>query len=71
MWFRGLYVYGPGDYKGARPDRHDGFREHYPDGYRMDFITLNEVRDHEGLARAYAKNQKLSAIEEENNKVSK
>jgi hypothetical protein len=38
--------------EGTRPDRHETFREHYPDGYRMAFITQAYVHDHEGLTRA-------------------
>lgn len=46
--------------EGSRPDRHEGFREHYPDGYRMEFIPMTEVRGHAGLDAAYAKNQALA-----------
>lgn len=45
--------------EGARPDRHEGFRKHYPDGYRMDFVPGSEVLKHEGLTAAYLKNQAL------------
>lgn len=30
---------------GSRPDRHEGFRKHYPDGYRMEFVGLDEVKN--------------------------
>lgn len=51
----------------TRSDRHETFRAHYPGGYRMEFVRLNEVKDHEGLAAAYAKNQaKREAHEAEN-----
>lgn len=43
--------------EGTRPDRHEGFREHYPDGYRMEFITASDVMAHEGLTAAYERNQ--------------
>lgn len=43
--------------EGSRPDRHESFKKHYPDGYRMDFIGLNEVDGHEGLRMAYQRNQ--------------
>jgi hypothetical protein len=45
--------------EGSRPDRHETFREHYPDGYRMEFVSGDVVktRTHEGLERAYALNQ--------------
>lgn len=40
--------------EGARPDRHETFREHYPDGYRMEFISHGDVLDHPGLTAAVA-----------------
>ena len=43
--------------EGARPDRHETFREHYPNGYRMDFVPSGEVRTHPGLEAAYQRNQ--------------
>lgn len=45
--------------EGSRPDRHEQFRAHYPDGYRMEFIGGDQVRakTHEGLMRAYNLNQ--------------
>lgn len=39
--------------EGSRPDRHkDSYRPHYPHGYRMDFVPLADVPDHEGIALA-------------------
>jgi hypothetical protein len=46
--------------EGSRPDRHEGFQKHYPDGYRMEFVPGDRVQSHEGLMRAYANNQKLA-----------
>lgn len=46
---------------GARPDRHETFRAHYPDGYRMDFVPESEVRSHPGLGLAYRRNQDKAA----------
>lgn len=46
--------------EGARPDRHEGFREHYPDGYRMEFVSYPDVRDHEALALAFERNKALA-----------
>jgi hypothetical protein len=43
--------------EGCRPDRHETFRQHYPDGYRMEFVGSANVRGHAGLDAAYAKNQ--------------
>lgn len=37
---------------GSRPDRHEGFRKHYPDGYRMEFVSYTDVESHEKLMAA-------------------
>ena len=42
--------------KGSRPDRHEGFRAHYPDGYRMDFVPYDKVENHAGLNEAFRLN---------------
>lgn len=53
--------------KGSRPDRHETFRDHYPEGYRMDFVTTPEMKaGHEGLDKAIELN-KLKAEEEKSN----
>ena len=50
--------------EGTRPDRHEDFREHYPDGYRMVFVPMSDVKSCEGLMKAYGLNQeKLKAHE--------
>jgi hypothetical protein len=60
------FMYGDlGVAKGSRPDRHETFREHYPDGYRMDFVRSEDVRSHQGLAAAYQKNQQKSKAAKE------
>jgi hypothetical protein len=56
------FMYGDlGIIDGWRADRHEAFRAHYPDGYRMDFIPASDVRTHAGLDAAYQKNQALAA----------
>ncbi|TGP34040.1 MULTISPECIES: hypothetical protein [unclassified Mesorhizobium] len=42
---------------GSRPDRHETFREHYPDGYRMDFVSSRDVLTHPGLNEAVKQNR--------------
>lgn len=50
---------------GTRPDRHEKhFQPHYPDGYRMEFVPGDEVKQHEALNRAFALNQKQTAASE-------
>lgn len=44
--------------KGSRPDRHEAYREHYPDGYKMEFIRASEIDAHSGLQKAIKLNQK-------------
>jgi hypothetical protein len=39
---------------GTRPDRHQDFQKHYPDGYRMEFISFRDVRKSAGLMAAIA-----------------
>lgn len=46
--------------EGSRPDRHEGFRQHYPDGYRMVWVPTSEVQTHPGLEAAYQRNQALA-----------
>ena len=56
----------PGDLgvtEGSRPDRHEGYREHYPDGYEMEFVRSTSVQSHPGLVAAFALNQKMSPEE--------
>ncbi|RIY41981.1 hypothetical protein [Neopusillimonas maritima] len=38
--------------EGSRPDRHEEFKEHYPDGYRMEFVGYDDVLSHEGIKKA-------------------
>jgi hypothetical protein len=38
--------------EGSRLDRHEDFQRHYPNGYKMEFISHADVPDHEGLERA-------------------
>ena len=38
--------------EGWRMDRHEAYRKHYPDGYRMEFVSYDKVRDHEKLMAA-------------------
>ena len=46
--------------KGTRPDRHEGFRQHHPDGYQMVYIPPDQVKTHEGLTAACERNQALA-----------
>lgn len=43
--------------EGTRSDRHDDFKKHYPNGYRMEFIPKSKVEGHAGLDEACKKNQ--------------
>lgn len=40
--------------EGSRPDRHETFQKHYPDGYRMEFVGYDEFPQHEGIKAAVA-----------------
>jgi len=59
-------VFMPGDLgivKASRPDRHETFREHYPDGYKMEFVSAAEIKTHKGLQDAFKNNAKLDVEE--------
>lgn len=43
--------------EGTRSDRHEHFKEHYPDGYRMEFVSSSEIKAHANLAEAFRLNQ--------------
>ena len=47
--------------EGSRPDRHETYAKHYPDGYEMVFVPAREITAHEGLQRAFELNQKQTA----------
>lgn len=48
------FMYGDlGILAGSRPDRHEVFKAHYPDGYRMEFVGYSEVSAHKGLSAAF------------------
>ena len=53
----GYMLHDLGILEGTRPDRHETFKEHYPEGYRMEFIPASKVKGHEGLTAAYELNQ--------------
>lgn len=58
------FMYGDlGIVRGWRDDRHELFRKHYPDGYRMDFVPASDVMTHPGLEAAYQKNQAMAKAE--------
>lgn len=58
---------------GSRPDRHETFKRHYPDGYRMDFVGADHVMTHHGLDAACkanaerTKNMPAKTSEQESN----
>lgn len=47
--------------EGSRPDRHETFRSHYPDGYRMVFVPYAEVDHTPGLLAAFEMNETKAA----------
>jgi hypothetical protein len=45
--------------EGTRLDRHENdYRKHYPEGYIMEFIPSNAIKDHEKLNVAFTLNDK-------------
>jgi len=56
--------YVPGDLgvtPGSRPDRHETYAKHYPDGYEMEFVRVRDIDAHAGLQRAFALNEEKGA----------
>ena len=43
--------------EGSRPDRHEDYKKHYPNGYKMEFVPASDVKTHEGLQRAFKLNR--------------
>ena len=48
---------------GARPDRHETYAKHYPDGYVMVFVPASQISSHPGIREAYRLNQELAKAE--------
>ena len=49
----GYMPYDLGIIEGAREDRHEkDYKKHYPDGYRMEFVTYEQVGSHTKLLAA-------------------
>ncbi len=55
--------YMPGDLgilEGYRPDRHENdYKPHYPGGYRMEFVSSEDIPGHAKLNAAFALNAKM------------
>lgn len=51
--------------EGSRPDRHEAYKKHFPDGYEMEFVPSSQVDNHEGLQEAFRLNQIQSGVEVE------
>lgn len=54
----GYMTHDLGILEGTRPDRHEDFKKHYPDGYRMEFVSHSDFENHLGLQKAFAENEK-------------
>lgn len=50
--------------KGSRADRHITYKEHFPNGYEMEFVRASDIDMHEGLQEAFKLN-KLQPTQEE------
>jgi hypothetical protein len=46
--------------EGTRPDRHEHFKKHYPDGYRMVFVSFDEVPSCEPINKAFKLNRLMN-----------
>lgn len=52
--------------EGSREDRHEGFKEHYPEGYLMDFVGYEKVSTHKGLLKALENNKRIKETTDDN-----
>jgi hypothetical protein len=43
--------------EGTRPDRHETYKKHFPNGYEMEFVPSAKYKGHEGLQKAIALNK--------------
>lgn len=50
--------------EGTRPDRHESFQKHYPEGYRMAFVSHYEVKQCEPILKAFKLNQLQAKAEQ-------
>lgn len=48
--------------EGTRPDRHETFSKHYPDGYRMEFVKYDEISNHKKINNAFRLNKEKPNI---------
>ena len=56
----------PGDLgvtEGSRPDRHETYAKHCPEGYEMEFVPAGDIINHDGLQTALKLNQNQEATE--------
>lgn len=60
----GYMLHDLGILEGSANERHETFKKHYPNGYRMEFIPGAEVKNHVGLMAAYKLNQQIGAQNE-------
>lgn len=56
----GYVSYDLGVLEGVMEDRHEHYRMHYPNGYRMEFVSAAENLQHKKLQEAYRLNQEKS-----------
>lgn len=61
----GYMYHDLGILEGTRPDRHETFQAHYPNGYRMEFIKYDDVSEHVGLQAAFKRSNDTPTPEEQ------
>jgi hypothetical protein len=65
----GYMLHDLGILEGTREDQHKTFQEHYPNGYRMDFVSYDKVKDDTRLIKAFELNKQLQSAHEANKGV--
>ena len=54
--------------KDTRPDKHETYKKHYPNGYEMVFVQMEDIEAHKGLQNAFKLNQELAKQAEQGDK---
>lgn len=44
---------------------HDEYKKHHPDGYNLEFVSICDQKNHEGLQSALKKNKEITASQVE------
>lgn len=55
-------MYVPHDLGIIEGCRHEAYKQHYPDGYELEFVLARDVASHPGISLSYKRNQELGKV---------